>query len=319
MPPGVRFTGWQLSFAGLTSNRIAAKTVLPDTEPPARGRGAPVRGQLALFECERDFTRFSAAHHADPGNPALIAARRVAQRRGDAHGWSHWLATEVDRGLVILLSQHIEGDRIRYSQITPLDRVSVNVSRTAGILAELDLLIDDRPDTLDAWVERKLARLAPGIAADVRGWTTALRTGEQRTQRHSEQTIRHYLKQAHPHLVAWSAEHGHLREITSDHIRRRAATLHGMERKRVIVALRSLFSFAHRTRRIFRNPAARIRPGIDGARLPRRMTDEQLRRLDRAAMTPIRRLLVALTAIHAARPTQLTKLTLDDVDLPTGD
>lgn len=315
MPAGVLLTGWQLSFVGVTTGRVAATARSRDTQVPAP-RHVEALGQQALLSCDRDFTRFSATTHANPDNPALITARRIARLRAEAHGWSHWLATEVDRGLVILLSQHIDGDRIRYSQITPLDFRSVNVSRSAEVLAELDLLIDDRPDRMDTWAEGRLEELATGIAHDVRAWVSAMRTGEHRTRRHSNQTIQHYLRQAHPHLVAWSKEHDHLREITSDHIRTRVALLHGLERKRVIVALRSLFAFAHRTRRIFRNPAGRIRPGVDGARLPRRMTDEQLQRINREAMTPTRRLLIALTAIHAARPMHLTALTLDDVDLP---
>jgi hypothetical protein len=263
MPVGVYLTGWQLWFAGMTAGRSAAPASVRDQ--PSANPHAEIWAQLTLFEAVRDFTRFSTAQMANPDNPMLIAARRIARQRAETYGWSHWLAGEVDLGLVILLSQHLDGDQIRYSQITPLDRRSVNVSRTAEVLTELGLLLDDRPDPLTAWIDARVAELAPGIAHDVRSWAIALRTGQHRTRRHPDTTVRHYLRQVHPHLLAWSADYEHLREITSDHIRARINTLQGLERKRVIVSLRSLFAFAHRTRRIFGNPTAHIKPGGDAS------------------------------------------------------
>ncbi len=315
IPAGVQLAGWQLFFAGMTTTRAAITSSAAGTQPAQTGH-TESPGQLALLNCPRDFTRFWAHRLSNPANPALIAARRTAQRRGETYGWSHWLAAEVDRGLVILLSQLIPGDRIRYSEIVPLDYRSVDVSRTAEVLAELDLLHDDRPDPLDAWINGKLSTLAPGIAEAVRTWATALRTGQLRTKVHTDGTVRNYLRDVYPHLVAWSADRNHLREITGDDIRGRLPQLAGLERKRTLVALRSLFGFAHRNRITFTNPTAGIKPGIDGARLPRRIPDHQLQRIARASMTPMRRLLVALTAIHAARPMHLQNILLDDVDLP---
>lgn len=311
VPTGVRFSGWQLFFAGMPTARV-----LPDQPKPDLGTGhAETPGQMALLSCRHDFLRFSSARLANPSNQALIAARRVAQRREETYGWSHWLAQEVDRALVAVLSQHIDGDRIRYSEIIPLDRRSMNVSRTADVLSELDLLIDDRPDLFGDWLHDRLSALAPAIADDVRLWATSLRSGQYRTKVHSDATVRNYLRQVHPFLVLWSTGHDHLREVTSEEIRGCIKDLHGLRRRRAVVALRSLFGFLHRNRKIFANPAGRLKPGVDGASLPRRMPDEQLQRIARASMTSTRRLLVALTAVHAARPMHLTPLLLDDVDL----
>jgi site-specific recombinase XerD len=308
---GVRFCGWQLFFADMPTARV-----LPVEPEPGLGTGhAEARGQMALLSCTHDFLRFSSARLANPSNPALIAARRAAQRRRETYGWSHWLAREVDRALVALLSQHIDGDHIRYSEIIPLDGRSMNVSRTAEVLSELDLLIDDRPDRFGDWLQKRLTDLAPAIADDVRLWATSLRSGQYRTKVHDDGTVRNYLRQIHPFLVLWSTNHDHLREITSEEIHCCINDLHGLHRRRVIVSLRSLFSFLHRNRKIFADPAARIKPGVDDINQPRRMPDGQLQRIARASMTPTRRLLVALTAVHAARPMHLTALLLDDVDL----
>ena len=46
------------------------------------------------------------------------------------------------------------------------------------------------------------------------------------------------------------------------------------------------------------------------------MTDAEIRAVERAAISPAQRLIVALAAIHAARSGAIRHLTLDDLDLP---
>ena len=46
------------------------------------------------------------------------------------------------------------------------------------------------------------------------------------------------------------------------------------------------------------------------------MTDAEIRAAGRAAISPAQRLIVALAAIHAARPGAIRQLTLEDLDLP---
>lgn len=316
VPETVELSGWQLFFAGMTSGRVAAGRQRK-TAKPAGSALTEVSGQLALLSCRHDFTRFDRTRLANPNNPAFVAARALARRRGEAQGRSRWLTQEVDEALVILLSQHAPGDRIAYSEIVPIDKLGANVTRTAEVLAELGLLVDDRPDRFRVWLEGKLAALAPGIADEVRRWAQALRAGTGRTKARDPQTIRNYLNAAHPHLLAWSADHQHLREITTADVRRIGDELQGLQRKRTVVALRSLFGFAHRQGRIFTNPTAGIRVRGDGAvRLPQPVPAEQYARAADISMTAARRVLLALVVIHAARPMHLAALTLDDVDLP---
>ena len=49
----------------------------------------------------------------------------------------------------------------------------------------------------------------------------------------------------------------------------------------------------------------------------RPMTAEEIRAVEQAAVTPAQRLVLALAAVHAARPKAIRELTLDDIDLPS--
>lgn len=297
----------------MTTGRVAGTRSCRASAQPTEPPHVEVAGQLALLSCRHGFTRFDRARLA---NPTLIAARRLAQERGQARGWSRWLAQEVDEALVILMSQHAPGDRLTYTEIIPIDKLGANVTRTAEILTELDLLLDDRRDHLDAWLEDKLTPLAPGIAEEVRRWADAMRTGSDRTKPRAPQTIRNYLRAALPHLVAWSARYEHLRQVTGDDVRDIANRLQGLQRKRALVALRSLFGFARRHNRLFRNPTAGIRASVGPGRLPQPIRPERLNQAADLVMTPTRRLLLALAAIHAARPMHLASLLLTDLDAP---
>ncbi|TWH67753.1 hypothetical protein [Micromonospora olivasterospora] len=84
----------------------------------------------------------------------MLRAQHEARRWGEAHGWTHWIANDVDRALVILLSHHTAGEKVRYSQIIPALRAhGLSVGRTAEILTLVGLLDDDRPSQFDAWLD----------------------------------------------------------------------------------------------------------------------------------------------------------------------
>jgi hypothetical protein len=89
----------------------------------------------------------------------------------------------------------------------------VSINRVAEVLAEMGLLLDDRVPAFDTWLEDKLTDLAPGIAADVRDWAQVLRHGGPRSQPRNINTVRRYLRAAHPVLVEWSTRYDHLREV----------------------------------------------------------------------------------------------------------
>lgn len=123
--------------------------------------------QLRLpTDVRRDYARFDRHLHADLANPTLVQARHAARTLGEAHGWSHWLATEVDRALVIALSGHTAGDPIRLSELAPvLRRRGLAVERTAEVLNHLGLLDDDRTPAFEGWLDHKLHGMTQASAA----------------------------------------------------------------------------------------------------------------------------------------------------------
>jgi len=142
----------------------------PDhAERPARPVSTLAWNQPRLLDVPRDFTRFDKERHADPTSPALIQARGIAELFTELRGWSVEVRRLTDEGLVVVLSDHREGDTVRYSEIRPLaaDR-KVNVERVREVLDEMGILINDRPDRFEQWLTSRTARFAPELRDDVR-------------------------------------------------------------------------------------------------------------------------------------------------------
>lgn len=81
--------------------------------------------------------------------------------------------------------------------------------------------------------------------------------------------------------------------------------------------MRSLFRCGKRASRIFRDPTTHFSAGTVGNTLPIPLPAETLALAARACTTPAHRLVLALAAIHAARPIALRRLRLDDIDRPS--
>lgn len=91
--------------------------------------------------------------------------------------------------------------------------------------------------------------------------------------------------------------------------------MRGWQRRNAIAALRPLFRFAKKRGLLFANPTIRLKAeDIPRSLLP--MSDAEVLAVQRIAVTPAQRLIVALAAVHAARATAIRRLTLDDLDLP---
>jgi integrase len=314
LPLGQQVGAWQLALLlALRGPRLRRRAGrLEPSQPPH----AQIPGQLRLFAVRHDVTRFDRARHANPASPFVRNAHAVARQLGEVRGWSHHLLDEVDDALLVLLSDYAPGDRIAYSQVAQVDRLGLNVSRTAEVLQHLGVLDDDRTPAFDAWLAELPGQLASGIAADVHAWAATLRDGGPRSTPRTERTVRNYLRTLRPHLLAWSARYRHLREVTRDDLHAIAGPLTGLRRKRTLVALRSLFGFCKRHGRIFRDPTTHVRPGTPDPGLRQPLGPEVIERAVRHATTPERRLLLALAVVHAVRPIAMRQLTVGDVDLP---
>ncbi len=312
----------QLRFAGMTTMRgprsgsrlRACRPALAADLAPAAPRPAD-GGQLQLHlpGAGRAFDR---ALHAEHTSPVLARARRIAHATGEAHGWNSKLVAELDRALVIVLSGHADGDRFQHSELVGvLHRYGISISRVAEVLAQAGMLNDDRIPAFDIWLQGKLSDLAPGIAADVRDWVRVLRHGGPRSQPRDLNTVRRYVRAAHPVLAGWSARYDHLREVTTGDIAVVAQTLRGHLRRHALGALRSLTRHCKKNGTIFTDPAARVRIDHrdDPVIIP--LAPNQIDDAAHAATTPAARLTLVLAAVHAARSEAIRNLRIDDIDL----
>lgn len=319
----------QLFFAAMDSRPAAPRTLprrrgekgRPLKPPPAMAARPGAAGiQLPLFASVpgRDYrqVQFDLRRGAAPGSPWLAWALHLAHAAGEARGWQPVTRRGMQRVLVTLLAGHRDGEVIAASAVHAVARQhSISSHAVTEILATMGILDDDRPDLFSIWLDAKLADLATGLAGEARRWAATLHDGGPRTQPRSPGTARAYLRAARPALLAWSARHDHLREVTRDDILAHLADLYGHERRMAVSALWSLFTWAKKAGVVFRNPATRIRAGKREHPVWQPLTGDHLAEAVAAAATPSARLCVVLAAVHAARPGAIRALHLDDVDL----
>lgn len=248
-------------------------------------------------------------------SPTVRAAAERAEHLGDAHGWSASTRARVLDGLAVVLHGLPIGQHVPLTQVRARTPATSSKIRVAEVLADMELLDDDTVAAIRPWIDRRCQKLPAGFAADVRLWLLVLLDGDARTRPRSPATLYVYLGSVEPLLTGWAATHGHLREITTADITTALERLRGWPRRNAITALCSLFRFATRRRIVFTNPTARL-TGPDGERNLLPLTDAEVRAVERLAVTPAQRLVIALAAVHAARPAAIRGLTLDDLDLP---
>jgi integrase len=249
------------------------------------------------------------------GNPSLRSAAALAAERSEAHGWSSATLNRTLDGLTVLLAERTAGEPVTLSEVRARTSRPVSRARVAEVLAGLDLLRDDTTLTIRAWIERRTAELPAGFANDVRAWLLVLLDGDARSRPRSPSSLYVYYGAVTPLLQSWSASHDHLREITAADLTTALEPLRGARRRNTVVALRSLFRFAKKHHLVFTDPAASLKtepvaPGL----VP--MTEAEIRAVEQIAVHPAQRLIIALLAVHAARPSAIQNLLLDDVDLP---
>ncbi|TWE15235.1 hypothetical protein [Kitasatospora atroaurantiaca] len=269
-----------------------------------------------MFAAARDYRKFDRKQHADLANPWLVRGRRAARALSEARGWSRWITSDVDRALVIVLSGHTEAEPIRYSELFPALRIrGLPVGRTAEVLDQLGLFTDDRAPAVDRWLERKLDAVAQGIRSEVEAWARTLLDGGQRSEPRARQTAWAYLNEVQPVLLEWSSRYDHLREVTREDVIAARDAVSGKQRESRLVALRSLFRHAKKNGQVFRNPTLRIRVPRQAGGVIQSLGQPDIDEAIAAATSPDIRLIMALAAVHAARPRTIRTMQLDDVDL----
>jgi hypothetical protein len=155
----------------------------------------------------------------------------------------------------------------------------------------------------EMWVEERLGRLDPRIAAEVRVWVEVLGGAGRARAKHHE-TLRSYLWSVKAPLEVFSARYDSLREVTRDDVLSELAAFQGSRPAMTGTALRSLFRTLKTKKLIFADPTARLRPGR-GPSLPVLGLDPTkrtglLEKVDRVD----HRLIVLLVGVHALTPTR---------------
>jgi hypothetical protein len=290
------------------------KVSLPSTTEEPVVVTAPNR-QVPLFPVVRDLSRYDAELHAEPGNAVLAAAAHRLAGIAEERGWSAEVERMTRQGLLTVLSSRVEGEPVPRTEVNQLPALKFPAVRVAEVLAELGLLIEDQQPAIRQWIDRRADELPAGFRDDVRDWLIWLHEGDKRTRPRSDATLYCYLGNARPVLEGMADTRRRLREITTADLQAAIDRLTGRPRGNTLVALKSLFRFAVKYRRVFKNPAARMHTGK--AQLAAIVPLEQAT-IDNAvtvATTPRLRLIVALAAVHGARPGTIRNLRLDDVDL----
>lgn len=299
---------------------VGAPGIARKAPPPLAGRPpAPAWQQLPLFDRPPRiyrFGRYDLRRQPVPDNPWLKWALHLAHTMAEARGWDEVVLGAVNRALVLLLADHIDGDVVDVTDFAgELRRRCHSIERTSEVLAAMGILRDERRPTFLRWLDGKLSGLPSGLRDPVEEWARLLHDGGPRTQARSHLTVRVYVTALRPVLLDWSSHRGHLREVSRDDVLAQIARLHGHQRMSALVALRSLFGWAKKTGIIFRNPTARVAAGRVEYALLTPLTPEELTSTIEVADKPHVRVAVALAAIHAARHGEIIGMQLSDVDL----
>jgi integrase len=254
--------------------------------------------------------------HVPATRQDVAVAVRVARTLGQARGWTADVTNGTCRALRTVVVVHDPGEPIRYSTLRSLIGGVLPLRRTAEVLASLGRLADDQPAAQERGWEAELAEAAPAIRRDALDWLRAIRDGSARSKPRSAKTVSEYRRRLVPILIEWSTSYDHLRQIGREQIR---ALLDGLpdprSRQGTLSALRSLFGFLARERRVFTNPTTYLTLGRLPAPVVLPVPQQVYHQLADNAITPAHRLVLALVAIHAARPAQVRLLRLEDLDL----
>lgn len=312
---GANRDGQQLFFADMFRRNGTRRPVVapPTTVLPARITRSR---QLTLFEARRDLTaqrRTVLRHRADPVLAAHLTER--ARTLATELGWSTDQFRTTRYGLEIVLGLRDDDGPIKASTVELLPDIRLPVWTVLRVLADADMLDDDRVPAFDAWGARQLQDLPEPMATELRTWFQIMRDGSPtppRRRPRSRTTIEVNLRRALPILRGWVAEgRTSLREITTHDVLE-ALPPSGDARAWAGEGLRSIFQLLKQHRVLFADPTRRIKIGPHGSRQPLPVNLDLLR----AALNsdnPTQAAIAALIAFHGLQVIQLQNLRLTDI------
>lgn len=332
--------GDQLWFTGPHAAGLAVGRLLPGTAT-LQGRFALKRrrarakserqlsehlldpAQLELFpSLPRDWTRLDTSTP-----PALTAAADslvtdfTAYMRG--RGWNTNFFNGSIRTLRIVAGHLGAEAPIQESDIPALAsmRADLQGARVINYLRQHGLLAAQPPtDPCIARARHHAAAIArPAFSTAVYTFIDVLLgQGSTSSRARSPKTVENYVGAILGTLETWIADGlTDPREITRKHIEDALDPLHGDQARRLHTALRSFFRALKRERLVFRDPARSI--SLTSSRsVPTALPSDRIAGLLDRLDDPRDRLMVALVAIYALLPGQLTHLRRTDLDRSKG-
>jgi hypothetical protein len=353
--PGATRHGHQLALANMRFKRFRPPRLEPPPPAPTgpeirpEGRrvktGGRVKRSFATPAGFRPVTfRQLALFSADP-DPSVVQARAltadgdlvrhcsaVTLEHAAKHGWSERQTNTVLASLRVLqVLQETPGARIHASEVLQVTRYGGTIQSTLEVLADADMLIDDRVSTVERYFADKTAHLPEPMKAQLGVWLQIMIEGSTRApRRHSRDpaTIQVHISGLAPVLTAW-AEAGHtsLAEITTEQVRE-ALPASGSRRNFAEYGLRSLFTVLKQRKLVFTDPTRGMRATPVNTNIPLPLDTDAIRAALNSA-DPAIALAVSLVAFHALTASQVQQLKLTDIvdgrlsldgrDLPLAD
>lgn len=303
--------------------RLRAAARRPPPPPVSPHLVDPAQGVLVEVRREWSFITVGSLELLPSLTPTAKVLLEAFQQHAREQHWQAPVRRLATRSLRILLAWLGADAPIPEADVRslPSDRPGTSARRVVQFLAEHDLLVPDpnrQVDRHERAVADRVAALPVGIGDEVGRWVQVLR-GEGRRQHPvtSFETIRKYLGYVYPGLCSWAVRVTSLREITPEDVREALDGLTGNTARSTFTGLRSLFRALKQERAVFRDPTRGITLSAV-ALLPAPIPSDRLHGLINRAGGPMAQFVVALVAIHALGPLELTRLQLDDLDLAHG-
>lgn len=295
----------------------------PPRQPVSSQLVDPAQGVLVEVRREWGFVTVGSLEYLPSLTPAAKVLLEAFRQHGRDQHWHAEVARLATRSLRILLAWLGADAPIPEADVRalPSDRPGTSARRVVQFLAEHELLVADpsrQVDPHERAVTERVGTFPAGIGDEVGRWVLVLR-GEGRREHpvRSFETIRKYLSYMSPALHSWAEGRSSLREVTPDDVRQALGGLKGNTARSAFSGLCSLFRALKQERVIFRDPTRGIT--LPAARLlPVPISSDRLEGLISRAGGPMARFVVALVAIHALGPSEITRLFLDDLDLARG-
>ncbi|NLU77842.1 hypothetical protein HCA58_05400 [Micromonospora sp. HNM0581] len=309
--------GQQLFLANMFSDGSRFQPRPPSVEPHQPLRPPVQHQQLLLFPTQRNLAACGRAAMPAPPDQALAdSLDRHTRAYAAARRWGKKHTDEARWGVRILLGlQDTPGAPINATDVLQLRAAGLRTWTVLEVLADVGLLIDDRPSAIDTWFHSQITGLPQQMTTELLTWFEVMRHGRSTSPRRrprSETTIRLHTRWALPALCAWTANgRTTLREITKDDVLD-ALPASGNARSTAGQGLKSIFRVLKEHKVLFADPTRRVKTGEHEARQPVPVDLNAIRQALNSSNVA-RAAVVALIAFHGLRPGHIRRMRTTDL------